>query len=78
MPEPETPPCIRCGLENRMAYLGKVTTDFGGSVEVWVCQRDGIAAIIVEGKRPPDRHDLAHTHQQPEMFSLARYTRLAH
>ena len=48
------PPCSRCTETDRMSLLGKVYTDFGGSVTVWVCRRCGIAAVLAEGERPND------------------------
>ena len=48
------PICARCLLTDRMALLGKASTDFGGSVTVWVCRRCGIVAMLPEGRRPSD------------------------
>ena len=48
------PPCLRCRETDRMSLLGKMYTDFGGSVTVWVCRRCGVAAVLAEGSRPND------------------------
>ena len=48
------PPCARCTETDRMSLLGKVYTDFGGRVTVWVCRRCGVAAVLAEGERPND------------------------
>ena len=44
------PPCSRCLENDRMLNLPDTTTDFGGVVSVWVCQRCGIVAISTRGK----------------------------
>ena len=46
------PPCSLCLEDVRMVLLGQVTTDFGGHVTGWVCQRCGVAAILTSGERP--------------------------
>ena len=44
------PPCSRCLENDRMLNLPDTTTDFGGVVSVWVCQRCGIVAVLTWGK----------------------------
>lgn len=48
----DSPPCPRCRSVERQHYLGRVPTDFGGEVHVWVCQMCGVSAILCIGERP--------------------------
>ena len=45
-------PCSRCQKTDRMARLPDTPTDFGGQVNVWVCRRCGIVAILTHRERP--------------------------
>lgn len=45
------PPCLRCGLNDRMIEW-EFDTDFGGKVEAWGCQRCGTVHVLTFGERP--------------------------
>ena len=45
------PPCSMCGRDDRMKSLSPTVTDFGRTVLVWVCCRDGIVGMLCLGER---------------------------
>ena len=40
-----------CGRDDRMTSLSPTVTDFGRTVLVWVCCRDGIVGMLCLGER---------------------------
>lgn len=46
-------PCLRCEQIDRLV-MQSYTTDFGGTIIVYICLRCGTAQIETIGDRPPD------------------------
>ena len=46
--------CLRCSKADRMQWMGRVETDWGAFVTVWVCKRCGIMAFMLEGANRPE------------------------